>query len=168
MSRDEASQLVASSRYRLRAPALSYPADAERSTVALQACPVKASMGVVSRKWTLMIVRDIAYYKLSRPSEFLKNNPGMPERVLSRRLAEMVDERLLERSVSPAGDVAYRLAEKGRDLVPVLLAFLAYGIKHHAEAVFADARPRDLAEVFPQFTPDMVLAMRSLTAQTQS
>lgn len=155
---------MASSPYRLRAPRLTYPPDAEESTVPLQACPVKASMGVVSRKWTLMIVRDIAYYKLSRPHEFLKNNPGMPERVLTRRLAEMVEEGMLVKRVSSAGDVSYDLAEKGQDLVPVLLAFLAYGIKHHADAAFADGSPRDLADVFPQFSPDLILRMRRLAS----
>lgn len=144
--------------YALRAPRLTYPPDAERSTVPLMACPVKASMGVVSKKWTLMIVRDIAYYKLSRFNEFLKNNPGLSERVLSRRLAEMVKEGLLERA-EDGDEVRYRLAEKGRDLVPVLLAMLAYGIKHNAGVVFADRRPRSMAETFPQFDGARVAAM---------
>lgn len=115
-------------------------------------------MGVVSKKWTLMIVRDIAYYKLSRFNEFLRNNEGLSERVLSRRLAEMVKEGLLLR-VDDDGEVRYTLAEKGRDLVPVLLAMLAYGIKHRADAVFADRRPRTMAETFPQFDGARVAAM---------
>lgn len=138
------------SAYRLKRPSLAYPPEAEKPAVPLLACPVKASMGVVSRKWTLMIVRDIAFYKLSRYGEFLKNNPGLTERVLSRRLAEMVREGLLVR-VAEGDEVRYGLTEKGRDLGGVLLGFLAYGSKHHAAEVFADGRARTLAEAFPQF-----------------
>jgi DNA-binding HxlR family transcriptional regulator len=117
---------------------------------------------VLSNTWTLMIVRDIAYYKLSRYHEFLKNNPGLSERVLSRRLAEMVREGFLAR-VEEGGDVRYRLAEKGEDTVPILLGFLAFGIKHHAERVFPDKQPRSLAEAFPQFDAGRVAAMLRVT-----
>lgn len=148
--------------YQVEPPRLAYPADAERSTVPLLACPVKASMGVISKKWTLMIVRDIGYYKLSRYNEFLKNNPGLSERVLSRRLAEMVKEGFLART-EENGDVRYHLAEKGHDVMPILLGFLAFGIKHQAARVFADARPRDLAEAFPQFDSRRVATMLRIT-----
>jgi DNA-binding HxlR family transcriptional regulator len=148
--------------YRLERPRLQYPPDAERSTVPLLACPVKSSMGVLSRKWTLMVVRDVAYYKLSRFHEFLKNNPGLTDRVLARRLKEMVDEGMLERRERD-GDVTYHLTSKGDDVKSILLAFLAYGIKHHAGRVFADGQPRSMAETFPQFTTPYVGRMLGTT-----
>lgn len=151
------------SSYALRAPRLTYPASAERPAVPLLACPVKASMGVVTKKWTLMIVRDVGFYKLSRYHEFLKNNAGLSERVLSRRLAEMVEEGILAR-VEADGEVRYQLGEKGRDLMPVLLGFLAYGIKHHADRVFEDGQPRSLPEAFPQFDAAFVAQMLGLRA----
>jgi DNA-binding HxlR family transcriptional regulator len=149
--------------YRIERPRLAYPADAERATVPLLACPVKSSMGVLSRKWTLMIVRDIACYKLSRFHEFLKNNPGLTDRVLARRLKEMVEEGMLERR-EEGGDVTYRLTPRGDDVKPILLAFLAYGIKHHAGRVFEDGRPRSMAEAFPQFTTPLVGRMLGTSA----
>lgn len=141
--------------YALAPPGLSYPPHAETSAVPLLACPVKASMGVLSKKWTLMIVRDIAYYKLSRFHEFRKNNPGLQERVLSRRLAEMVREGLLERR-EQGDEVSYALTKKGEDVVPILLAFLNYGVRHHADRVFRDRKPRTLKEAFPQFGAERI------------
>ena len=98
--------------------------------LAYQADPIRESVKWLGRKWTLLILRDMAFLKLTKFGQILRNNPGLTPRVLSRRLRQMQQEGLVERVV--ANDkVAYRLTSRGEDAVFILLAFLRYGIRHH-------------------------------------
>jgi DNA-binding HxlR family transcriptional regulator len=103
-------------------PQLSYQAD-----------PIRESLKLLGRKWTLLIIRDIAFLKLQRFGEILRNNPGLTPRILSRRLEQMTKEGLL-RKVKNAGlgqqIYQYYLTSKGEDAVYILLAILRYGIRH--------------------------------------
>ena len=103
-----------------RGPSLGYQAD-----------PLAQSVRRLNQKWTLLILRDMAFLRLDRFSEFLRNNPGLTPRVLSRRLREMRTEGLVTR-VGTGRAVRYALTARGEDAVYILLAFLRYGLKHHA------------------------------------
>ena len=81
----------------------------------------------------LLILRDMAFLKLNRFGQILRNNPGLTPRVLSRRLDEMEREGLVLRTTTNE-KISYRLTERGEDAVFILLAFLRYGIRHHAAA----------------------------------
>jgi DNA-binding HxlR family transcriptional regulator len=109
------------------------------SQLAYQSDPIRESLNLLGRKWTLLIIRDIAFLKLRRFGEILKNNPGLTPRVLSRRLEEMTREGLLKKKGSEirltvsgrkVGNSGYYLTAKGEDAVYVLLAVLRYGIRH--------------------------------------
>jgi DNA-binding HxlR family transcriptional regulator len=101
--------------------------------LAYQADPLRESVRRLGRRWTLLLLRDMAFLKLSRFGEFVRNNPGLTPRVLSRRLLEMQEERLIVRSEGRQG-VRYRLTPRGQDAVFILLAFLRYGTRHHLNA----------------------------------
>ena len=98
--------------------------------LAYQADPIRESVKRLGRKWTLLLLRDMAFLKLTRFGQFLRNNPGLTPRVLSRRLAEMEEEGLVER-IAMADRMGYRLTSRGEDAVFILLAFLRYGIRYH-------------------------------------
>jgi len=99
--------------------------------LAYQADPIRESVRRLGRKWTLLILRDLAFLKLNRFGQILRNNPGLTPRVLSRRLRQMEEEGLVER-LAKDERVIYRLTKRGEDAVFILLAFLRYGIRHHA------------------------------------
>ncbi len=98
-----------------------------------QADPLGQTVRRLGKKWTLLILRDMAFLKLTRFTEFLHNNPGLTPRVLSRRLKEMQKEQLVAR-VGDGKAVTYALTPRGQDAVYILLAFLRYGLKHHRDA----------------------------------
>ena len=98
--------------------------------LAYQADPIRESVRWLGRKWTLLILRDMAFLKLTRFGQILRNNPGLTPRVLARRLRQMQEEGLVERVVTDE-KVTYRLTSRGEDAVFILLAFLRYGIRHH-------------------------------------
>ena len=115
-------------------------------------CPIRESLGIFGRKWALLVLRDIAFLKIDRFSKILANNPGLTPRVLSMRLRDLVKEGLVDRMGNPKDrlDVRYRLTKKGRDCMPILTAFIQYGMFYRAERVFEDKRPRNLNQVFPE------------------
>jgi len=85
---------------------------------------------VLGAKWSLLIIRDIAFLGLHGFGEIRRNNPGLTARVLSRRLRQMVAEGLLDRR-EKGKEVKYDLTSKGEDSVYILLAVLRYGIRYH-------------------------------------
>ena len=99
--------------------------------LAYQADPIRESVRRLGSKWTLLLLRDLSFLHLAHFGELLRNNPGLSPRVLSRRLREMQAEGLIER-VEDGAEVRYRLTSRGEDAVFILLAFLRYGMKHHA------------------------------------
>ena len=108
--------------------------------LAYQQDPIRNSVKSLGAKWTLLILRDIGFLKLKRFGEVRRNNPGLTARVLSKRLRDMQNEGLIQRKVSKDG-VTYNLTSKGEDAVFILLAFLRFGLKHHASKGPGSSKP---------------------------
>jgi DNA-binding HxlR family transcriptional regulator len=115
-------------------------------------CPIKTSLGVLGKKWTLLILRDIGFLKIVRFNRILESIPGLTPRVLSMRLRELEDEGFIEcvGGKRQPTMVVWRLTEKGRDTMPILIQLTAFGSKWYSDVVFEDKRPRTLNEIFPQ------------------
>ncbi len=121
-----------------------------RPDVKFQQCPIKASMGVFGRKWTMLLLRDIGFRKIDRFNHLLESIPGLTPRVLSMRLRELERDgiiRKMDDQTSP-GIVRWTLTEKGEDALPILMRLIAFGSKWYAKDVFEDKVPRSLNEIF--------------------
>lgn len=132
------------------APPSDAPAPAPPA-VPIQSCPIATSLTLLGRKWTLTILRDIAYFPDASFSLIRRNNPGLLQRTLSLRLKELATSGLVERRVA-ADDrrhPRYRLTAEGQQVWPILATLVQFGMRHYPERVFADGRPRNLEEVFP-------------------
>jgi DNA-binding HxlR family transcriptional regulator len=113
-------------------------------------CPIRASLGVLGKKWTLLVLRDIGILGIDRFNRILDSLPGLTPRVLSMRLKELEKEgfiECIEEEKSPMV-VRWTLTEKGKDALPILLQFTAFGSKWHADMVFEDRTPRRPNELF--------------------
>jgi DNA-binding HxlR family transcriptional regulator len=126
--------------------------------VPIAACPIATSLGVLGRKWTILILRDMAMMGKERFSELLKSTPGLTPRVLSNRLRELEREGMIERVERRKGPnfVRWALTEKGNDTIPILMRFAAFGSKWHADVVFEDKTPKRLREVYPAWEAQKV------------
>ena len=120
-------------------------------TVPLQNCPIATTLGTLGRKWTLTILRDIAFFPDASFSLIQKNNPGLLPRTLSLRLKQLSADRFIVKTPGAEGGrhPTYRLSPKGLQVWPVLATLAQFGVQNFPEKVFADGRPRDLEEVFP-------------------
>lgn len=129
--------------------------------VRFEECPIKASLGVLGKKWTMLILRDIGVRKIDRFNRLLESIPGLTPRILSRRLKELEAKGFIdciEDKTSPM-IVRWTLTNKGRDALPILLQLVVFGSKWYAGEVFKDKRPRALNELFK---PDAVKLARLL------
>lgn len=113
-------------------------------------CPIRTSLGVLGKKWTMLLLRDIGILGVDRFNRLLDSIPGLTPRVLSMRLNELEKEGYIqcaEKGKSPM-IVRWRITEKGKDIIPILLEFTAFGSKWHADVVFRDKKPRKPDELF--------------------
>lgn len=90
-------------------------------------CSVAASLEEVGDWWTLLIIRD-ALLGLRRFEDF-QGSLGIARNILSNRLERLVRSGILERRAyqdhPPRRE--YRLTEKGRDLLPVIVTLMQWG-----------------------------------------
>ncbi|MGZ8889932.1 MAG: winged helix-turn-helix transcriptional regulator [Nitrososphaeraceae archaeon] len=115
-------------------------------------CPIRTSLGVLGKKWTILIIRDIGVRKIGRFNRLLESILGLTPRVLSVRLKEPEKEGLIEcveKKKSPMM-VLWRLTEKGKDTLPILIQMVVFASKWYADVIFEDKRPRKFSEIFPQ------------------
>jgi len=120
-------------------------------TVEFKTCPIRASLGVLGKKWTLLILRNIALAKIDRFNQIRRSVSGLTSRVLTMRLRELEENGLIEPIVIQDKPklVRWALTEKGKDTIPILMTFISFGAKWYSTVVFEDKRPRTLRQLFP-------------------
>lgn len=119
-------------------------------TVKFKNCPIKVTIGVLGKKWTLLILRDIALLKINRFNQIRRSLPGLTPRVLIMRLHELEECGLIQAvSIKDRQRVVkWILTEKGKDTVPILMSIMSFGAKWYADDVFEDRQPRTLDEIY--------------------
>jgi len=122
------------------------------SAAQFASCPIAASLGVLGRKWTMLVLRDMAMRKAERFSDLMRSIPGITPRALSMRLKELEQSGMITRvddRKSPRF-VKWSLTDKGWDTLPILLSYVAFGSKWYAPTVFVDSKPREMNDIYPQ------------------
>src|SRR5919112_1222259 len=93
----------------------------------LSECALPKALEAVGERWSFLILRG-AFNGLQHFEEF-QSTLGIARNILSNRLARLVDNEILRREPDPADrrKIAYKLTEKGRELLPVLIALRQWG-----------------------------------------
>lgn len=90
-------------------------------------CSAARALEVLGDRWTLLLIREVVF-GTRRFDEFAAHL-GIARNVLTARLNALIDADILVQA--PVRDDAlrmgYHLTEKGRDLLPVLIALLQWG-----------------------------------------
>jgi DNA-binding HxlR family transcriptional regulator len=118
--------------------------------VEFESCPVQASLGILGRKWSLLVLRNIELFGKHRFNEMLKATPGLSKRVLSMRLKELEREGFIKVVDRGQNYSKWDLTRKGRDALPILMALVQFGATWYADQVFADKVPRTIQEIFDE------------------
>ncbi|HKG35443.1 MAG TPA: helix-turn-helix domain-containing protein [Solirubrobacterales bacterium] len=98
------------------------------SAISNSKCPVCRTSEIISGKWTLLVIRDLAAGS-QRFCELERSLEGISPRTLSLRLRALEEQGVVERHTYPEVPprVEYALTEKGRALVPLIEDMRAYG-----------------------------------------
>ena len=91
-------------------------------------CPVGSCAEIISGKWTLLVIRDLADSN-RRFCELERSLEGISPRTLSLRLRALEECEIVERHTYPEVPprVEYSLTEKGEALVPLIDDMRRYG-----------------------------------------
>ena len=91
-------------------------------------CPVARTAEIISGKWTLLVIRDLAS-GVKRFNHLERSLHGISPKTLSERLRSLEEEGIIVRQtfaeVPPR--VEYSLTEKGYDLVGVIESMRCFG-----------------------------------------
>jgi DNA-binding HxlR family transcriptional regulator len=95
-------------------------------------CPISQALEVVGDRWSLLIIRDLAFTDKRRFRELLQSEEGISTTVLSDRLARLVDAGVLTRHGHPDHRqmAVYSLTPMGVDLLDVVVSLGIWGRRH--------------------------------------
>ncbi|MCP2341580.1 winged helix-turn-helix transcriptional regulator [Actinomadura rupiterrae] len=101
----------------------------QRTSFAEMHCSIGQSLERVGEWWTPLIVRDV-HLGLHRFDD-IAENLGISRNLLTRRLETLVADGIVERRAYQERPLRheYHLTQAGRELVPVLMALMAWGDK---------------------------------------
>ena len=97
-------------------------------------CPIAAASAVLTDQWSVIVLRDIAFFEHQTFRDIISNNnEKIPPSTLAKRLKRMVDVGLLrfEGDETHSQRKIYYLTQAGIDLVPLIIDMAAWSNKHH-------------------------------------
>ncbi|GAB4370309.1 MAG: helix-turn-helix domain-containing protein [Elainellaceae cyanobacterium] len=95
-------------------------------------CPIACSLDLIGDRWTLLVIRDMMFFKKQRFEEFLESPEGISTNILAARLKFLEETGLVEKQPysNHPRRMNYQLTERGKSLRPVLKSMIAWGLKH--------------------------------------
>lgn len=95
----------------------------------LYGCPVELTLDMLGGKWKTVILARIKYQPV-RYSELRKAIPSLSDKMLTQRLAELVDRGVIRIETGDDGKERYALTDRGRDLSVPLQALYDWGMTY--------------------------------------
>ena len=95
-------------------------------------CPIANVLDLVGDKWSLLIVRDMLLFDRHRYGDFLAADEGITTNILADRLKRLEQYGIIEKTPYQHNPVRneYHLTGKGRDLEPIIMEMVNWGLKH--------------------------------------
>ena len=124
-------------------------------------CPISTTLDILGDKWSLLIVRDMAFKGKNTYGEFLKAGEGIATNVLADKLALLESGGIISKETHPLSKskILYRLTPKGVDLIPALVEIILWSEKHHnvheQATAFAKEAKKDKAGVIKMLTESL-------------
>jgi DNA-binding HxlR family transcriptional regulator len=105
-------------------------------------CPISYSLELFGDRWSLLILRDLAFRDARHFQDFLDSPEGIASNILSERLARLEAHGIVEKHADPEDGRrnVYSLGRAGLDLIPVLVDLTIWGGRHDPASAYP--RPR--------------------------
>jgi len=95
-------------------------------------CPIKSSLDIWGDKWSLLIVRDLMFFKQCTYGDFLKSEEKIATNILASRLQTLEINGIITKQNHPESKakVLYKLTQKGIDLLPLMIEINLWADKY--------------------------------------
>ncbi len=95
-------------------------------------CPISCALDIWGDKWSLLIVRDLIFFKERTYSDFLKSDEKIATNILAARLQMLEENGIISKSDHPESKakVLYKLTPKGIDLLPLIIEINIWADKY--------------------------------------
>jgi DNA-binding HxlR family transcriptional regulator len=96
-------------------------------------CPISTALDIWGDKWSLLIVRDMAFKGKNTYGDFLGGGEQIATNILADRLAMLERGGIILRQKHPESKakILYTLSSKGVDLIPALVEIITWSEKYH-------------------------------------
>jgi DNA-binding HxlR family transcriptional regulator len=98
-------------------------------------CPINFVLEIFGDKWTLLVIRDLMFHGKRYYGEFLVSDEGISTNILAERLQRLEQGGVINKETDPdnRSRVIYRLTQKGKDLLPIMLEITAWSGKYDSK-----------------------------------
>jgi DNA-binding HxlR family transcriptional regulator len=95
-------------------------------------CPVACILDLIGDRWTLLVIRDMMFFKKQRFEEFLESAEGISTNILADRLKSLEGFGLVEKHSYSRHSrrMNYQLTKEGESLRPVIKIMAEWGLNH--------------------------------------
>ena len=99
----------------------------QRSKCALAGC-----LDYIGDKWSLLIIRDMIFFKKKTFNDFLTSSEGIASNILTNRLKSLLEGEYIEFKINPSNKKVkwYYLTDKGIDTFPIIKEMMKWTIKN--------------------------------------
>ena len=94
-------------------------------------CPISFALDLFGDRWTLLVIRDLAFKGKNSFSDFLASDEGIARNVLADRLASLETAGFIEKQPDPDDGrrSIYALTDRGLGLIPVLVEMILWSAR---------------------------------------
>lgn len=105
-------------------------------------CPISSALDLVGDRWSLLIVRDIAFAGKRTFSDFAGSDEGIATSILADRLKRLERAGIVRKEKLPDNRKTniYTLTEKGADLAPIIVEYILWSDRYLPEHITDEAR----------------------------
>ncbi|MGI9657544.1 MAG: winged helix-turn-helix transcriptional regulator [Gaiellaceae bacterium] len=96
-------------------------------------CPLSAALDLFGDRWTLLVIRDLAFRGKRSFSEIRDSPEGVATNILADRLERLEAGGIVTKTRDPEDGrrFSYGLTDKGKDLIPALVELIVWSAAHH-------------------------------------
>lgn len=100
-------------------------------------CPIRNVISRITDKWSLLVLYTLEHQEVMRFNDLWRQIPDISQKMLTTTLRHLEDDGIVSREVfvEVPPRVEYRLAERGKSLMPLLDSLLTWGIEHFSDII---------------------------------
>ena len=114
-------------------------------------CPVDKTLNLISKKWSIQIIRDMFFGK-KHFKDFKEDKPKLSNKVLSSCLKDLEENGLIEKKVLNTTPVTteYYLTDYGRSMNRIVYELAMFTLDDELDATYPKDKRAELKETFKQ------------------